>query len=185
MRDRVGRSLRTRGCEGRFVCLSLNLEMAMDWAIFEGSRIGRWDFRPLSSFYVLLLLLLLLLLFLVWELQREKSDFRIIAKRAGRGMWLKVEGKDYLWEASWDWIQCLVVTLTHIAVGFSLGGGLHSYIYSSIQQIFMPGCHVPGTILGQQDTVMSKTVMVPALKELESSWKGINPEVKDLGGRTF
>lgn len=31
---------------------------------------------------------------------------------------------------------------------------------------------MPGTILGQQDIGMTKTDKVPALKELESSWKG-------------
>lgn len=49
---------------------------------------------------------------------RRKKWFGITAERAGRGMWLRMEEKDYHWKASWNWTQHPVVILIHIAVGF-------------------------------------------------------------------
>ena len=102
--------------------------------------------------------------------------------RMKTGLKLLLRGREE--ECDWRWIKritierlagignnILMVTLIYIAMGFSLGELLHSYIYSFIQQILMNSCHAPSTILGLQDTVMNKTDKVAALKELKSSWK--------------
>lgn len=92
--------LRTGGCDGRFVCLYLSLEMTMDQAIFEESRSGRQrDSRQLASFYMCFCSCLFV--FSPGGSERKKW-FGIIAKRAGKRVCLRMEGKNYQKGAGWN-----------------------------------------------------------------------------------
>lgn len=145
--------------------------------------------------------------FFLSEMLKEKKMVWNRCREGWKRMWLEMEGKDYHWEARWNWTPHPVVTLIHVAVGFFSRRTPSFIVYSSIQQKLMNACHVPGTVLGQQHMVMNEIDKVSALEELGNSWKGsyfkfgsFSPrrwplslflkdgkdlEVKDLGRRTF
>ena len=77
--------------------------------------------------------------FLVWGIQRGKKWFGIAAERTRRGMWLKMDKKDYHWEANWKWKQYLCGH-THLNCNGIFSMGTPSFISLFICSANINGC---------------------------------------------
>ena len=77
--------------------------------------------------------------FLVWRIQRGKKWFGIAAERTRRGMWLKMDKKDYHWEANWKWKQYLCGH-THLNCNGIFSMGTPSFISLFICSANINGC---------------------------------------------
>ena len=138
--------------------------MPMDRAIFEWSRMRSWAGSGLLTSACVCVCI-----FSLGDSKRKKW-FGIAAERTRRGMWLKMDEKDYHWEANWKWKQYLCGH-THLHCNGIFSMGTPSFISLFICSANINGFLASATILDLQDTVMKKTNKVTALKELESSWK--------------